>query len=163
MLPGWLLIYYWKKSGGTLYPDGFHWFLAFQWKWNRVDPGWSRWLGPNKNAITEPKEAQGPRRTGRVSRFACKPFDVACNMCEPQCDPNFAYACCEVFRILCERDLGPNFYPDSAARWNAGHMDQPPPSTAIPENKGFQTMEIQVFSTKNNNMSTSFGKKLVTL
>ena len=24
----------------------------------------------------------GPVHTGRVSRFACEPFDVACNLCE---------------------------------------------------------------------------------
>ncbi len=35
---------------------------------------------------------------------------------------------------------------------------------AIPENRGFQKMEIQFFfSTENNSISTSFGKKLVTL
>ena len=34
---------------------------------------------------------------------------------------------------------------------------------AIPENRGKQKMEIQFFSAENNSMSTSFGKKLVTL
>ena len=34
---------------------------------------------------------------------------------------------------------------------------------AMPENGGFQKIEIQFFSTENNSMSTSFGKKLVTL
>ncbi len=34
---------------------------------------------------------------------------------------------------------------------------------AIPENRGKQKMEIQFFSIENNSMSTSFGKKLVTL
>ncbi len=34
---------------------------------------------------------------------------------------------------------------------------------AIPENWGFQKMEIQFFSAENNSMWTSFGKKLVTL
>ncbi len=34
---------------------------------------------------------------------------------------------------------------------------------AIPENRGFQKNGNSVFSTKNNTMLTSFGKKLVTL
>ncbi len=34
---------------------------------------------------------------------------------------------------------------------------------AIPKNRGIQKMEIQFFSAENNSMSTSFGKKFVTL
>ncbi len=34
---------------------------------------------------------------------------------------------------------------------------------AIPENRGFQKMEIQFFSIENNSISTSFSKKFVTL
>ena len=43
-------------------------------------------------------------------KFACKPFDVACKLCEhsywPQCvPPLFALTCCEVFCVVCERAL----------------------------------------------------------
>ncbi len=51
-----------------------------------------------------------PIHTGHASRFACRSFDVACQLYEHfhwlQCVPLFAYACYEVFRILCERGLG---------------------------------------------------------
>ena len=51
----------------------------------------------------------GPVHTGCGSTFACKSFDVASKLCEhsrwPQCVSKFAYACCEVLRVLCERGL----------------------------------------------------------
>ena len=51
----------------------------------------------------------GPVHTGCVSRFACKPFDAACNLCEhshwQQSVPKFACACCEVLCVLCELGL----------------------------------------------------------
>ncbi len=45
----------------------------------------------------------GPVHTGRVSRFARRPFDVACNLPSTAVCPIIYYACCEVLCVQCEQ------------------------------------------------------------
>ena len=69
--------------------------------------------GPDLNTRILTQGTLRPRSHCTRSRFAhkfvCKPFDVACNLCEHshllQCVPSFACTCYQMLSILCERGL----------------------------------------------------------